>query len=100
MYNMYQNQNQPCCPYPYEQPEPQLPPPQQPMDIVCWCSDKVLCFLSFLFALALGLILGSVFAAVFIVALPALIILAVVLLILIIAVLIIKRCKCCKRRCC
>jgi predicted lipid-binding transport protein (Tim44 family) len=98
MYNQYPNQyqNQSCCPYPYEQPEQH----EQPLDLLCWCSDKVLGFLAFLFALTLGLILGAVFSAVIITALAALIILAVILLILIIAVLIIKRCKCCKHHCC
>ena len=101
MYNQYpdQYQNQSCCPYPYEQHEQQERHEEQ-LDLMCWCSDKVLGFLAFLFAFTVGLILGVIFAGIIAPALAALIILAVVLAILIIAVLILKRCRCCKRHCC
>ena len=103
MYNQYPNQyqNQSCCPYPYEQQEQhEFREHREPLDLVCWCSDKVLRFLIALFAFTVGLIIGAVFPGVIGAALAALIILAVVLLILIIAVLIIKRCRCCKHHCC
>lgn len=69
-------------------------------NILCWCADRILCFLLILFALTLGLILGAVFATAILVALPALIVLAVLLLILIIVTLIVKRCKCCEKNRC
>ncbi|NLC16506.1 MAG: hypothetical protein GX756_01320 [Clostridiales bacterium] len=86
----------------YCEPEHQNQPEKNPrksiaQNILCWCADRILCFLLILFALTLGLILGAVFDAAILTALPALIVLAVLLLVLIIVTLIIKRCKCCEK---
>jgi membrane protein YdbS with pleckstrin-like domain len=86
--------------HPQRQPIPEPTKKPEPQFTLCWCADKVLCFLLILFALTLGLILGAVFAATILSALTALIVLGVLLLVLIIIVLIIKRCKCCKKNPC
>ena len=85
---------------PQRQPYPEQPKRSVTQNVLCWCADKILCFLLVLFAFTLGLILGTVFARILFFALPALIVLGVLLVILIVKTLIVKRCKCCKKNSC
>ncbi|MGI6239543.1 MAG: hypothetical protein ACOYI5_07940 [Christensenellales bacterium] len=64
--------------------------------LFCICSVRVICFLAALLSLALGLILGAVFSAVILPALPAVIVFTVTMAVLIIAILIIRYCYCCR----
>lgn len=69
----------------------------------CWkdrcnmpCVSRVLCFFILLFAFALGLILGAVFARIILSALAAIIVFAATMAAVIIALLIFRSCRCCR----
>ena len=63
--------------------------------LACMCSMKVICLFVLLFAFALGLILGAVFAPFMLFALAAIIVFAIIMAIAIIALLIFRRCENC-----
>ena len=67
--------------------------------LFCRCSANVLCFLAFLFAGALGLILGAYFSATLLGSIAAVIVGAVILAILIIALMIYRLCNNCRFVC-
>ncbi len=66
---------------------------------MCLCSANVLCFLLFLFAAALGIILGVIFALDLFASLAAIIVGAVILAILIVSLLIYRACNRCRFGC-
>ena len=68
-------------------------------NLFCTCSGKVLCFFLFLFAAALGIILGAFFSAPLLAAIAAVIVGAVILFVLIIALLIYRLCQNCNLFC-
>lgn len=76
------------------------PPQSEFRGLVCMCSAKVLYLFVVFLALALGLILGAVFADVILLALPAVIVFAVVMAVLILALAIYRYCICCRSRRC
>ena len=67
---------------------------------VCMCSARVIYFLAAFLTLAVGLILGAVFVAVILPALPAIIVFAAVMAVLILALAIYRHCLCCRNRRC
>ncbi|MGI5978421.1 MAG: hypothetical protein ACOX66_02850 [Oscillospiraceae bacterium] len=68
-------------------------------DCTCACLTRILCFLAFLFAGALGLILGAYFAAPLLASISAVIVGAVILAVLIIALIIYMACIRCRWNC-
>ncbi len=66
----------------------------------CMCSASVLCLLAFLFAAALGIILGAFFSTPLLASIAAVIVGAAILLILIIALVIYRACLHCGRTNC
>jgi hypothetical protein len=68
---------------------------------LCMCSARVIYFLAAFLTLAVGLILGAVFAEEILPALPAVIAFAAVMAVLILALVVYRYCLCCRnRRCC
>ena len=90
--------NESCSCIPTRAARPQPGPTHQ--GIFCWCSAKVLFFLTVLLAATVGLILGAVFARELLAALSSLIVAAVILAVIIIGLQIFRLCMCCKPRRC
>jgi len=68
---------------------------------LCMCSAKIIYLFAIFLTFALGLILGAVFVATILPALPAIIVFAAVMAVLILALLVYRYCLCCrfKNRC-
>lgn len=67
--------------------------------LTCCCSSRVLSFFAFLFAVALGIILGAIFFVTILNSLAAVIVGAVILAVIIIALLIFRSCLHCRSDC-
>jgi hypothetical protein len=67
---------------------------------VCMCSARVIYFLAAFLTLAVGLILGAVFSAAILPALPAVIVFDAVMAVLILALVVYRYCLCCRNRRC
>ncbi len=67
--------------------------------LICRCSGCILCLLAFLFAGALGLILGAYFSGTLLLNIAAVIVGAVILLILMVGLIIYRSCMNCKFCC-